>query len=134
MALITGILFGVGLAISQMINPDKVLAFLDVAGDWDPSLALVMGGAVGVTLLTFRRVLRLPAPLFGSRFEVPSNDAIDAPLLTGATIFGIGWGIAGYCPGPAIASLTLGSVEPGIFIVAFIVGNFFAIRWQAIKS
>ena len=133
-ALLTGILFGVSLGISQMINPEKVLAFLDIAGDWDPSLALVMGGAVGVTLLTFRHILRLPTPLFGSRFEIPGNDAIDAPLLTRAVIFGIGWGISGYCPGPAIASLTIGSLEPPIFILAFIVGNFLAIRWQAAKN
>lgn len=133
-ALLTGILFGLGLSVSQMINPEKVLAFLDIAGNWDPSLALVMGGAVGVTLLTFRRVLLLPKPLFASRFEIPGNDAIDTPLLTGAAIFGVGWGISGYCPGPAIASLTFGSSEPAIFIVAFILGNAIAIGWQAIKS
>jgi uncharacterized membrane protein YedE/YeeE len=133
-ALFTGILFGLGLGVSQMINPEKVLAFLDVAGDWDPSLALVMGGAVGVTLLTFRHVLRLPTPLFSRRFEIPGSDAIDTPLLSGAVIFGIGWGISGYCPGPAIASLTIGSLEPPIFILAFIVGNFLAIRWQASKD
>ncbi len=133
-ALLTGILFGIGLSISQMVNPEKVLAFLDIVGNWDPSLALVMGGAVGVTLLTFRRVLRLPKPLFASRFEVPGTDGIDAQLLTGAAIFGVGWGISGYCPGPAIASLTFGSAEPAIFIVAFIIGNAIAIRWQAINS
>ncbi|MDA0823721.1 MAG: YeeE/YedE family protein [Proteobacteria bacterium] len=133
-ALVTGVIFGLGLAVSQMMNPEKVLAFLDVTGDWDPSLAFVMGGAVAVTLLSFRRVLRLPKPLFGERFEVPSNDAIDGPLLAGAIIFGIGWGVAGYCPGPAIASLTIGSVEPAIFIGAFIVGNFLAIRWQAFRE
>jgi uncharacterized membrane protein YedE/YeeE len=130
-ALLTGTLFGLGLAISQMINPDKVLAFLDIFGAWDPSLAFVMGGAVAVTALTFRRVLALPKPLFGSRFEVPTSNAIDAPLLAGAVIFGIGWGLAGYCPGPAIASLALGSMEPVIFVIAFVVGNAAAIRWQA---
>jgi len=123
-ALMTGVLFGLGLAVSQMINPEKVLGFLDFAGDWDPSLALVMGGAVGVTLLSFRFVLRLAKPLFGAKFEIPLSQAVDRPLLIGASIFGIGWGIAGYCPGPAIASLTIGSIEPPIFIVAFIVGNF----------
>jgi uncharacterized membrane protein YedE/YeeE len=90
-----------------------------------------MGGAVAVTALTFRRVLALPKPLFGSRFEVPTSNAIDAPLLAGAVIFGIGWGLAGYCPGPAIASLALGSMEPVIFVIAFVVGNAAAIRWQA---
>jgi len=130
-ALVTGILFGLGLAISEMINPEKVLAFLDIFGNWDPSLALVMGGAVGVTALTFRRVLALPKPLFGSHFEIPTNSAIDPPLLAGAVIFGTGWGLAGYCPGPALASLSFGSPEPPIFVAAFIVGNYLAIRWQA---
>ena len=123
-ALATGILFGLGLAISEMINPEKVLAFLDVAGNWDPSLAFVMGGAVGVTLLTFRFVLKLDKPLVATRFEIPTSQDIDKPLLAGAAIFGIGWGIAGYCPGPAIASLTIGSIEPPVFVLAFIVGNF----------
>ena len=133
-ALLTGILFGLGLAVSQMINPEKVLAFLDIAGNWDPSLALVMGGAVGVTLLTFWPVLRLPKPLFANRFEIPGMDAIDGPLLAGAAIFGVGWGISGYCPGPAIASLTFGSSEPVIFIIAFIVGNYSAILWQGFNA
>jgi len=132
-ALLTGVLFGVGLSISQMVNPEKVLAFLDITGNWDPSLALVMGGAVAVTLLTFRRILCLPRPLFASHFQIPGNDAIDMPLLGGAAIFGIGWGISGYCPGPAVASLTFGSYEPAIFMIAFIVGNFLAILWQGPK-
>jgi len=126
-ALLTGIIFGLGLAVSGMINPEKVLGFLDIAGAWDPSLALVMGGAVGVTLLTFRSVLKLPKPLFGARFEIPTSASVDSPLLIGATIFGIGWGIAGYCPGPAIAALTLGSIEPSVFIAAFIAGNFLSV-------
>lgn len=126
-ALVTGIIFGLGLAVSGMINPEKVLGFLDIAGNWDPSLALVMGGAVGVTLLTFRVVLKLPKPLFGTRFEIPASAAVDTPLLVGATIFGIGWGIAGYCPGPAIASLTMGTLEPVVFVAAFIVGNFLSV-------
>jgi hypothetical protein len=126
-ALLTGIIFGLGLAVSGMINPEKVLGFLDIAGAWDPSLALVMGGAVGVTLLTFRRVLKLPKPLFGARFEIPTSASVDSPLLIGATIFGIGWGIAGYCPGPAIAALTIGSIEPIVFIAAFIAGNFLSV-------
>lgn len=126
-ALVTGIIFGLGLAVSGMINPEKVLGFLDIAGNWDPSLALVMGGAVGVTLITFRAVLKLPKPLFGTRFEIPTSAAVDTPLLVGATIFGIGWGIAGYCPGPAIASLTMGTLEPVVFVAAFIVGNFLSV-------
>lgn len=133
-ALLTGIIFGLGLAVSGMINPEKVLGFLDIAGNWDPSLALVMGGAVGVTLLTFRQVLKLPKPLFGPRFEIPTSASVDPPLLIGATIFGIGWGIAGYCPGPAIASLTIGAVEPVVFIAAFIVGNFLSVMLDRVTA
>ena len=118
-----GAIFGLGLAVSEMMNPDKVLAFLDITGNWDPSLALVMGGAVGVTLITFGRVLKRPKPLFAERFEIPSRNDIDKPLLVGAMIFGAGWGIAGYCPGPAIAALGIGIIEPWVFIIAFIVGN-----------
>lgn len=129
-AILTGTLFGLGLSVSEMINPEKVLGFLDIFGNWDPSLALVMGGAVGVTALTFNRVMALPKPLFAKRFEVPTSNAIDAPLLSGAVIFGTGWGIAGFCPGPAIASLTMGSMEPPIFLAAFVVGNYLAIVWQ----
>ena len=131
-ALLTGTLFGLGLSISEMVNPEKILGFLDIFGDWDPSLALVMGGAVGVTALTFRRVLARPKPLFATHFEVPTSNAIDAPLFSGAVMFGIGWGIAGYCPGPAIAALTIGSTEPLIFLAALIVGNYLAGGWQAI--
>ena len=129
-----GAIFGLGLAISEMMNPDKVLAFLDITGDWDPSLALVMGGAVGVTLITFGRVLKLSKPLFAERFEVPSRADIDKPLLLGAMIFGAGWGIAGYCPGPAIAALGTGIIEPWIFIIAFIVGNALSIGVERIQQ
>jgi uncharacterized protein len=133
-ALVTGVIFGLGLAISQMMNPEKVLGFLDIAGNWDPSLAFVMGGGVFVTLLTFRRILRLPKPLLGERFAVPDNDKIDRQLISGAVIFGLGWGAAGYCPGPAIAALATGALEPVIFLAAFIVGNFFAGRWQTFNG
>jgi len=129
-----GAVFAVGLALAGMTQPSKVVGFLDFAGSWDPSLALVMGGAVGVTLLTFRSVLKLPKPLFGARFEIPTSASVDSPLLIGATIFGIGWGIAGYCPGPAIAALTLGSIEPSVFIAAFIAGNFLSVMLDRAKA
>ncbi len=125
-AFLAGIVFGLGLAISQMINPQKVLAFLDVAGDWDPSLALVMGGALAVTFTAYRLVLRRPSPLFATRFHLPTRTDIDARLLAGAAIFGIGWGAAGYCPGPAIAGIALagyGFLEPFVFIAALLVGT-----------
>ena len=132
--LLTGVVFGLGLAVSEMMNPEKVLNFLDIAGNWDPSLAFVMGGAVAVTLFTFRFILKLPAPLFGERFEIPGSQDIDKPLLAGATIFGIGWGISGYCPGPAIAALSIGSIEPWLFVAAFIAGNSLSIWLDSLRQ
>jgi uncharacterized protein len=122
-ALIAGILFGLGLAISQMISQQKVIGFLDLFGNWDPSLAFVMGGAVAVTALLFRFVLRRPNPVFEEKFYVPQTNNIDAPLILGSTLFGIGWGIAGFCPGPAFASLSLGRSEPYLFVAALIAGS-----------
>ncbi len=98
-AMFSGLLFGLGLAISQMINPEKVLAFLDITGNWDPSLMLVLAGAVGVSLGGYHLVLQQPHPLFKGKFYLPTRHDIDLPLLLGAGIFGVGWGIAGYCPG-----------------------------------
>ena len=121
-ALLAGLLFGLGLAVSQMINPAKVLAFLDIAGRWDPSLAFVMAGAIGVTALGYHLVLRRPAPLLAPRFEVPTLREIDRRLLAGAVLFGIGWGLVGFCPGPAIASLAYGVKESIIFAAAMLAG------------
>ncbi len=122
-ALIAGIVFGLGLAISHMISQNKVIGFLDLFGNWDPSLALVMGGAVGVTALLFRFVLRRPNPVFEDRFYIPEKNNIDAPLIIGSALFGIGWGIAGFCPGPAFASLSIGRIEPFLFILALVAGS-----------
>ena len=106
-ALIAGLLFGLGLAISQMTNPAKVLNFLDITGTWDPTLAFVMGGAVLVTLISFRFILKQDRPLFEGQFHLPTRSDIDGRLLGGAALFGIGWGLAGYCPGPGIAALVM---------------------------
>jgi uncharacterized membrane protein YedE/YeeE len=122
-ALGSGLLFGLGLGLSQMIDPGRVKGFLDLAGDWDPTLAFVMGGAVAVTLVAFRFVLRRPAPLLGGRFHVPTRNDIDRPLVLGAVIFGVGWGLGGYCPGPAIAALGLGSANPAVFVAAMVAGS-----------
>lgn len=122
-ALGAGLLFGLGLAVSQMIDPQRVIGFLDLAGQWDPTLAFVMGGAVVTTLITFRLVLKQPGPLFSSKFWVPTRNDIDRPLVLGAALFGIGWGLGGYCPGPAIASLGLGSANPVLFVVAMVAGS-----------
>ena len=128
---LAGTVFGAGLAVSGMIDPGKVLAFLDVTGTaWDPSLLFVLGGAVGVTLIAFRWVLRWPGPMLGRRFHLPSLQGIDAPLVLGSAVFGVGWGLSGYCPGPAIASL-LSSPGMGVasFVGAMLAGAGVA-RWQ----
>jgi uncharacterized protein len=103
-ALLSGVLFGLGLAISGMTDPNVVIGFLDLFGDFNPALMLVLGGAVGTTLIAFRFVLRRPSPLLADGFQLPTRKDIDARLLIGAGLFGIGWGLAGYCPGPALVS------------------------------
>lgn len=122
-ALIAGALFGAGLTVSQMISPEKVLAFLDVAGNWDPSLALVMGGALVVSAIGYGIAKRRSRPIISSGFQIPSRRDIDWRLLSGATIFGIGWGLAGYCPGPAIAAVAIGTSEPWYFLLAMLAGS-----------
>ncbi len=121
-ALASGILFGIGLSVSQMINPAKIHGFLDVAGAWDPSLAFVMGGAVAVNLVAFRFILKLPAPRLAAVFQVPTAGAIDARLLGGAAVFGVGWGLSGFCPGPAVAALSLGDGKIAVFVLAMLAG------------
>lgn len=121
-ALVGGILFGIGLSVSQMINPAKIHGFLDVAGAWDPSLAFVMGGAVAVNLVAFRFILKQPAPRLDAVFQVPTASAIDARLLGGAAVFGVGWGLSGFCPGPAVAALSLGDGKIAVFVLAMLAG------------
>ena len=123
-SLAAGFLFGLGLWVSGMANPKKVLGFLDVAGDWDASLMLVMAGAVAVTLVCFRLVLKRTSPLIESKFELPTRKDIDLPLVAGAAIFGLGWGTAGYCPGPALTALSTLSTDAIVFVVAMIAGGF----------
>jgi uncharacterized protein len=121
-ALVSGLVFGLGLAVSEMINPAKVIAFLDFAGRWDPSLAFVMAGALAVAAISFRLILRRPAPLLGGRFNVSALTAIDRPLLAGAALFGVGWGLTGFCPGPALASLAFGAAKSLAFVAAMLAG------------
>ena len=119
---VAGMLFGVGLAVSEMTHASKVLGFLDVAGNWDPSLMFVLGGAVGVAIVAFRFILKRSAPLLEDRFDLPTVKSIDAPLLVGAGIFGVGWGISGYCPGPGVALLAAPDWETWVFIPALLLG------------
>ena len=114
-----GLLFGIGLWVSGMANPRKVLDFLDVAGNWDPSLLVVMGGAVAVSAFTFRPIIRRKGLIF-------DKTKVDAPLVIGAALFGIGWGIGGYCPGPALTALSNLTAEVFIFVAAMIGGGVFA--------
>lgn len=122
-AISSGLLFGMGLGLSQMIDRDRVLGFLDITGRWDPTLLFVLGGAVTVTVIAFRFVLRFPQPVFATKFRLPTRKDIDWPLVTGAAVFGIGWGIAGYCPGPAIVAVILKSWSPIVFLGAFVLGS-----------
>ncbi|MFC6792677.1 DUF6691 family protein [Methylobacterium komagatae] len=121
-ALASGLLFGLGLALSGMMDPEKVLGFLDVAGTWDPSLAFVLGGAVSVSALGYALRARMERPALADRFDVPTNQSLDPRLLGGAALFGIGWGLAGFCPGPAVAGLTLGLPQIALFVAAMLGG------------
>ncbi len=122
-ALAAGLLFGFGLTLSRMIDPAKVLGFLDIAGNWDPSLALVLAGATGTAALGFRLVLgRRSAPLFAESFNLPTAREVDRRLVVGAVVFGVGWGLVGLCPGPAIADLTLAFRPVAIFVIAMFAG------------
>ncbi len=125
-ALLSGLVFGIGLVISGMSNPAKVLNFLDLAGSWDPSLAFVMAGAVFVTSIGYRLILRRPAPEFASAFALPGRRDIDMPLIGGAAIFGLGWGLGGFCPGPAWTAISAGDSGTLAFFPAMIAGMWIA--------
>ncbi len=116
-ALLTGLVFGLGLGLAGMMNPTKVQGFLDLNGHWDPSLAFVMGGAVVVTFVVFPLIIRRSRPLLAKEFSLPSSTDLDRPLILGAVLFGIGWAISGLCPGPALANLS--SLNPGVFGFVF---------------
>ena len=120
-AYVSGALFAVGLGISGMTHPSKVMGFLDFAGDWDPSLALVMGSGVLVNFVFFRMAARRGKPLLAPSFYLPPRTAVDATLLCGAALFGVGWGLGGFCPGPAIVSMVTGATPVVAFVVAMLV-------------
>jgi len=128
---VAGLLFGLGLAVSEMTHASKVLGFLDVAGNWDPSLMFVLGGAVGVAIVAFRFILKQSAPLVEDRFNLPTVKDIDVPLVLGAAIFGVGWGISGYCPGPGVALLAAPDWETWVFIPAMLLGASLQKAWTA---
>ena len=130
-AILSGLVFGIGLIASGMTDPAKVKGFLDLFGAWDPSLALVMGGAIAVGAVAFALARRRTTSWTGAHMEIPTNTVIDRRLLLGGVLFGAGWGIAGYCPGPAIVSASAGSMAALGFIAAMLVGMTIHDRWLA---
>ena len=133
-AAVAGLVFGLGLLISGMASPEKVLGFLDLAGPWDPSLALVMGGAIAVGLLGFALVRKRSTSVLGEPMQMPTRKDIDAPLVAGASLFGIGWGLAGYCPGPVLVGVTAGIGSAITFTLAMLAGMLFFGLWKQRKN
>lgn len=122
LSLLAGAVFGLGLLVSGMANPAKVLGFLDLAGPWDPSLALVMAGAIAIAASAFGVAGRRPLSLMGQEMKLPSSRTVDRRLVVGSLLFGIGWGIAGFCPGPALVALGMGEAKALVFVAAMLVG------------
>lgn len=133
-ALASGLTFGAGLVVSGMTSPAKVLGFLNVFGAWDPSLMFVMMGAIGVHALLYRPIMRRKAPFAAAAFALPAVRRVDARLVIGSAIFGAGWGLSGYCPGPSVVALASGSVNVLVFVAALLVGSFLASRLEAARS
>ena len=131
LALISGIIFGFGLSLSQMIDRQRVIGFLDLAGTWDSTLLFVLAGAVAFTVVAFRFVLHRKTPLLGDQFFLPKRNDVNLRLVMGAAIFGMGWGISGYCPGPGITALVLGSWNPVLFVLALVAGMTTFNRYEA---
>lgn len=121
---LTGVVFGIGLVVGGMTMPDKVIDFLDLASGWDPSLAFVMGGAVAVHAVAYRLIMAQPGPVLGGTFYVPALSDIDARLVIGGGLFGVGWALGGYCPGPAIVGAGTGATAPVVFVVSMACGMY----------
>lgn len=130
-ALASGLVFGLGLAVSGMMNPAKVIGFLDVAGDWDPTLAFVMVGALLVAVPAYRFIPRRGRPVLEEEFSLPKTKAVDAPLVGGSALFGVGWGLVGFCPGPAIAALGTGLLPVFAFVAAMLAGMAIHVRLRS---
>ena len=126
-AFLFGVIFGLGLGISGMTQPARIIGFLNVAGRWDPTLLFVMGAALATSFVLFPAILKRSAPILAERFDLPERRSIDTPLIAGATLFGIGWGLSGYCPGPALVSIVTGATPVVVFIAfmafGFAIGN-----------
>ena len=129
-SLLAGVIFGAGLTLSDMVNPARVLNFMDFAGSWDPTLIFVMAGGLAVTILGYKLIFRRSSPVADDKFHLPTQRQIDLPLVGGAALFGVGWGLAGICPGPAFADLA--TLEPKVllFVAAMLVGMIAACAWR----
>lgn len=130
----SGLLFALGLGVSGMTQPEKVIAFLDFFGNWDPSLIFVMGGAVGINMLLYRLTLHRPCPVYAEQFTMPRQRKISGHLIVGAALFGIGWGLGGYCPGPAQVSLASGDGSVVVFVIAMLAGMWLHEKLQALHE
>jgi uncharacterized protein len=133
-ALLAGVIFGAGLTLSDMVNPARVLNFLDVAGSWDPTLLFVMAGGLAVTTLGYWLIFRRGSPVLGDKFDLPTQRRIDLPLVAGAALFGVGWGLAGICPGPALADLVTLDPKVLLFLAAMLIGIIVAGAWRGTSS
>jgi uncharacterized membrane protein YedE/YeeE len=133
-SLLVGTIFGAGLTVSDMVNPARVLNFFDVAGHWDPTLIFVMGGALAITALGYRLIFPFGRPLIGGKFYLPTLSQIDLPLVGGACMFGVGWGLAGFCPGPAFAALVSLQLKVWLFVVAMLAGMAATKIWRDRQS
>lgn len=123
-ALLSGLIFGAGLVISGMTNPEKVIGFLNIFGVWDYDLAFVLAAAVAITVIGFKIILKRKTPILEANFSLPTNHAIDNPLIIGTSLFGIGWGLFGYCPGPALVAMLYGNMATFLFIASMLFGMF----------
>jgi uncharacterized membrane protein YedE/YeeE len=132
--LVSGILFGVGLVVSGMTQPEKVIGFLDVFGSWDLSLMFVMMGAIGVHLIAYRMIRGRASPLWAAKWSLPTRRDIDSKLVAGAALFGIGWGIGGFCPGPAVVTLGSGALGVMVFVIAMLAGMLLTARAGLLAS
>lgn len=130
-SLLAGIIFGAGLTLSDMVNPARVSNFLDFAGNWDPTLIFVMAGGLAVTTLGYKFIFRRSSPLVDEKFHLPTQRQIDLPLIGGAALFGVGWGLAGICPGPALADLVTLDPKILVFVAAMLVGMIAASAWRS---
>ena len=130
-SLLAGIIFGAGLTLSDMVNPARISNFLDFAGNWDPTLIFVMAGGLAVTTLGYRFIFRRSSPVVDEKFHLPTQRQIDLPLIGGAALFGVGWGLAGICPGPALADLVTLDPKVLVFVAAMLVGMIAASAWRS---